>query len=101
MSKVKFVWNNDGFKEILQSKQLEKVCLDAATAIAKNANAIAEGYGDKNKKDSEPAEFVSLEWSSNMKGGRVAAVAATHNRRSKEVQAESHVLEKAALMTRS
>ena len=95
-SKVKIEWIDKGFKEILNSKELESVCISAAEAIAKKANGLAAPYNDSK----EEAEFISLKWHSNMKGGRVAAIAATHNYQAKEVQAENHILEKATQSTR-
>lgn len=97
-SKVKIKWNNQGFKEILQSEELEEVCVDAAEKIARNAEAMAGAYQKKGK---DAPEFVALKWHSNMKGGRVAAVAATRHDEAREIQAEHHILEKATYTTKA
>lgn len=81
MTKIKFEWDNDGFKEILNCEPLGDVCDDAAAKIAAKAG--------KN--------YTHERWHSNMKGGRIAARAICANEQGKIDEARKRTLSKAAM----
>lgn len=59
---IQWEWFDEGFHEILNCAELDKVCYETAEKIAHTANSHYETV------------YVAEHWHSNMKGGRVAAI---------------------------
>ncbi len=80
---AKIQWNNEGFGAILQSPELQKVCLSAAKNIA-----AAAGDG-----------FEANEWVSHKIGkvryDRVAAIVSAATPKARRAEARNKVLQKA------
>lgn len=88
-SKITWEWNDDGFKEILNCKELGDVCLNAAKKIS--------GVADVNSKY---GEYGYERWYSNMNGGRIAARVTCQNEYAKVDEATNRTLSKAAMSCR-
>jgi hypothetical protein len=59
---LKFVFNDKGFKKILNCKDLDKFCFEIAEHVAEKASEMTAW------------DFEAHHWHSNMNGGRVAAI---------------------------
>ena len=81
MTSIKFQWDNDGFKEILNCDAVGDVCEDAAAKIAAKAGP----------------NYTYERWHSNMKGGRIAARAKCLNEQGQKDEARKRKLSKAAM----
>lgn len=78
-TKVTIRWNNDGFKEILNSSALQQELQAVADEVAKEA-----GEG-----------FVTEGWKSNMKGGRPAVSVRADSYEARKAEATDKALTKA------
>lgn len=89
VSKITWEWEDAGFKEILNCKELGDVCLAAAKKISAEAD-VRSKYG----------EYGYERWHSNMNGGRIAARAICLNEYAKVDEAQNRTLSKAAMSCR-